>query len=108
LAVKNLLVTDDAIPGLLSLGCRFIECKTIKLLSMKQTIAQKAGRLIRKLRQEKGLSQEEFAALCKLHRTYMGALERGEKNMTIATAEKITNVLDIPLSDFFAKLENME
>jgi transcriptional regulator with XRE-family HTH domain len=75
---------------------------------MKQSIAEKIGNLIRELRQEKGLSQEEFASLCKLHRTYVGALERGEKNMTISTAMKITRVLGISLSAFFAKLEKAE
>ncbi len=75
---------------------------------MEQTLAHKIGRLIRQLRLEKGYSQEEFAALCKLHRTYLGALERGEKNMTIATAEKITQMLGISLSTFFSKLEEME
>jgi transcriptional regulator with XRE-family HTH domain len=75
---------------------------------MKQTLSKKTGKLIRKLRQEKGLSQEEFAFLCKLHRTYIGALERGEKNMTISTAEKLTKVLDISMSDFFSQLERME
>lgn len=75
---------------------------------MKQTLAKRTGRLIRTLRQEKGLSQEEFAFLCKLHRTYIGALERGEKNMTISTVEKLIKVLGISLSEFFSQLEKME
>lgn len=73
---------------------------------MEDTLAKKMGALIRQLRQEKNLSQEEFASLCKVHRTYMGALERGEKNMTVITAQKITKELGISLSDFFSKLEN--
>lgn len=71
-------------------------------------MAKRIGSLIRQLRQAKGLSQEEFAALCKLHRTYMGALERGEKNMTVLTAEKIVRELDLSLPDFFSLLEEKE
>lgn len=55
---------------------------------------------VRLYRLEKKLSQEELALLCGLHRTYVGSVERGERNITLVNAHKISIALDIPLSDF--------
>ena len=44
-------------------------------------------------RKEKGFSQEELADLCGLHRTYIGAIERGERNLTVNTLAKISDAL---------------
>ncbi len=71
----------------------------------KQIIAIEIGGLIRQLRIKKGLSQEELAHQCDLHRTYIGSIERGEKVVTILTLEKIANALDISLSELFLKYE---
>ena len=46
------------------------------------------GENLRAYREAKGLSQEDFADELKVHRTYMGGLERGERNLTLATVEK--------------------
>jgi len=70
-----------------------------------RTLAKPVGALIRQLRREQGLSQEEFADLCGLHRTYVGAIERGEKTVTIETAYKIVSALNLSLSAFFLRLE---
>lgn len=70
------------------------------------SLAERVGALVRHLRSAAGLSQEEFAHRCGLHRTYMGAIERGEKTMTIATADKLCQALGLTLSQFFAHLEN--
>lgn len=51
------------------------------------------------------LSQEEFADQCGLHRTYIGAIERGEKTVTIETALKLAKALNLTLSQIFAALE---
>ena len=48
---------------------------------------------LRRLRQQQGLSQEEFALRCRLHRTYIGAIERGERNVTLKTLELIARFL---------------
>jgi len=60
---------------------------------------------VRALRTEACLSQEQYADLCGLHRTYVGSVERGEKNITIETASKLCDAFGIPLSRFFQKLE---
>ncbi len=54
------------------------------------------------------MSQEEFAYRCGLHRTYIGSIERGEKSVTIETANKIARALGIPLSQIFLQLEQLE
>lgn len=68
-------------------------------------LAQRFGILLRRLRQEKGLSQEAFADVCQLHRTYIGSIERGEKTVTIGTAYRIALALELPLSRLFLLLE---
>jgi len=74
---------------------------------MKKTpLAKRLGNLIRKLRLEAGLSQEEFAERCGVHRTYAGCIERGEKTITIETADKVAQALGLSLAQLFKKLEN--
>lgn len=51
-----------------------------------------------------GISQERFAEICNVHRTYIGAIERGEKSPTLKTIEKIANGLNVQISEFFADL----
>jgi transcriptional regulator with XRE-family HTH domain len=50
---------------------------------------------IRTLRKLKGLSQEELALICNLHRTYVGSVERGERNVTLSTLEAIAEALEV-------------
>ncbi len=50
---------------------------------------------LRHLREQQGLSQEGFAAKCRLHRTYIGAIERGERNVTLKTLELIARALGV-------------
>ena len=69
-------------------------------------LAQQFGLLIRELRLEAQLSQEEFADRCELHRTYIGSIERGEKTITIETAYKIAMALGMSLSYIFQRLES--
>jgi transcriptional regulator with XRE-family HTH domain len=58
---------------------------------------------LRKHRQRLGLSQEAFADLCGVHRTYIGALERGEGNLTLKTLAKIEDALDLGTLDLLRK-----
>lgn len=73
---------------------------------MKNTgLARHFGMTIRQLRIEAGLSQEEFADKCQLHRTYIGSIERGEKNITLQTASKIAKALNTSLSHLISTME---
>lgn len=51
---------------------------------------------VRRLRKAKGFSQEAFADECGLHRTYVGAIERAERNVSIDNIERMANALAIP------------
>lgn len=59
-----------------------------------------AAENVRKYRKEKGLSQEELAARCGLHRTYIGSVERGERNVTLDTLQVIAVALERPPAEF--------
>ncbi len=68
------------------------------------SIAHTIGERIRIYRLKRGLSQEQLAELAGLHPTYIGQLERGEKNATMETIEKVSLALEIPLSELFQLL----
>lgn len=59
---------------------------------------KRLGERIRKLRDRRGWSQEEFAAICEVNRSYMGRIERGELNLTLATLTKIGKGLGTSVS----------
>lgn len=67
-------------------------------------IAKIVGRRIRQYRTSLGLSQEKLAELSGHHPTYLGQLERGEKNATLESIEKISVALNVPLSRLFENL----
>ena len=67
-------------------------------------IAKIIGQRIRNYRTQKGLSQEKLDELAGCHPTYIGQLERGEKNATLESVEKIASAMDISLSELFDKL----
>jgi transcriptional regulator with XRE-family HTH domain len=66
-----------------------------------QEVHKKLGKRIAELRKKKGFSQEAFAHECGFHRSYMGAVERGEKNITLAMVNKVAKALKISLSELF-------
>lgn len=66
------------------------------------------GSVVRTLREEAGWSQEEFAARCGLHRTYVGCIERGEQTITIETAHTLAQPLGVSLAALFSRLEDGE
>lgn len=59
------------------------------------------GRRIRQFREEKRWSQEEFAFQCDLHRTYVGDVERGERNIAILNLRKMARSLGLKVHDLF-------
>ncbi len=67
-------------------------------------IAKAVGQRIRNYRTQNGLSQEKLAELSGCHPTYIGQLERGEKNATLESIERIAAALSISLSKLFEKL----
>lgn len=64
------------------------------------------GSYLRKLRKEKGLSQEAFSALCGLDRNYIGSIERGERNVALRNIEVIAKGLDLTLSELMQGVES--
>lgn len=54
---------------------------------------------LRSQRDARNLSQDQFADLCGIHRTYLGALERAERNVTLLTLQRISHALNIPVAD---------
>lgn len=63
---------------------------------MEGDLARTVGRNLRTYRLGRGLSQEAFADVLGVHRTYMGGLERGERNLTLRSLERIAERLEIP------------
>ena len=70
----------------------------LRMVITMSEIAKAVGQRIRNYRTHKGLSQEKLAELVGCHPTYIGQLERGERNATIETVEKISSALQISLS----------
>lgn len=69
---------------------------------------KKFGIAIRQLRVQLELSQEELADKCGLHRTYIGSVERGERNIAIDNVIKLSSALDCRVSDIILLAESME
>lgn len=67
-------------------------------------ILERFGQRIRELRRAEGLSQEAFAAKCGLDRTYMGGIERGERNLALRNIDLIAKTLKMSLSDLMQGL----
>lgn len=70
-------------------------------------IAKAVGQRIRNYRTQRDLSQEKLAELSGCHPTYIGQLERGEKNATLESIERITSALQISLSTLFEKIDGL-
>lgn len=69
------------------------------------TLRLRLGKAVRRLRGEAGYSQEGFALVCRFHRTYIGAIERGEKNITTDSLERIAKALKISAFELFREAE---
>ena len=63
------------------------------------------GKAIRELRKEKGLSQEAFADLAGIDRSYMGHIERGEKNVTLTKIYQLSDALGITVLELFKRID---
>jgi transcriptional regulator with XRE-family HTH domain len=63
------------------------------------------GKAVRKLRLAKGISQEKLAELADIHRTYIGDVERGTRNIGLVNMTRIATALDVPLSRLVQEME---
>lgn len=68
-------------------------------MSVPRKVLQQFAKRLREFRIERGLSQERLGSLAGVHRTYIGMLERAEKNITLANMEKIAKALGIKVRD---------
>lgn len=68
-------------------------------------LSKQVGQRIRNYRTNSGLSQEKLAEISGCHPTYIGQVERGEKNATLDSIERIASALKVPLSQLFEKLD---
>lgn len=72
---------------------------------MPDNILVRFGYAVRKIRLKNGISQEELADLCGLHRTYISDIELGKRNISLENIERIAESLQIPLSVLFKEVE---
>ena len=70
---------------------------------MKEAILLQFGKKLRNIRTNKNMSQEELADKAGVHRTYIGMVERAEKNITLKNINKLAKALGVKLSEFFEK-----
>jgi transcriptional regulator with XRE-family HTH domain len=67
--------------------------------------ARAVGEAIRSIREQQGLSQEELAHRSGVHRTYVGGIERGERNPTVESLKKIADGLGVEPEDILARAD---
>lgn len=61
------------------------------------------GRRVRRLRLERGISQEALARDVDMHRTYLGGVERGERNLTLRSVERLAERLGVPVRELIGE-----
>ena len=73
---------------------------------MQEDLLLTFGKTIRKIRLSKNISQEKFADLCNLHRTYISDIELGKRNVSLENIEKMASALDMNISELFQEVES--
>lgn len=73
-------------------------------MARRADILERFGQRVRALRKEQGYSQEAFAAACELDRTYVGGIERGERNVALRNIKAIAHTLGISLAELMTGL----
>lgn len=75
---------------------------------MRETLLARLGIVVRRIRIDLRLSQEQLAERVGLHRTYVGGIERGERNISIRSLERLAAALDLPMSGLLRRVEHEE
>jgi transcriptional regulator with XRE-family HTH domain len=91
---------------MLLIVCRLIVTQLVKCPVMRQNrtdALRQFGQALAVFRQEVGLTQEQLAHRAELHRTYIGSLERGERNPTVTTLLKLADALACPPSELLRR-----
>ncbi len=89
---------------MLVIVCRVIDCINITLKEGNMSnfnIRKKFGKRVRSLRKLIKLSQEELGFKSDIHRTYIGAVERGEQNISLDNIYKLSKALKVKMKDLF-------
>lgn len=81
--------------------CGLIECNTGSFSDMKVDAVTKFGHRVRALRERAGISQETLASRAGIHRTYMGGVERGERNVSLKNILRIAEALGVAPQKLF-------
>ena len=63
------------------------------------------GNILRRYRESRKMTQEEFAEYCNISRAYYGRVERGEHSLTVESCQKIASALNIRIVDLFSELQ---
>ena len=71
---------------------------------MNDNVLVSFGKIVRKLRMAHGISQEDFAELCELHRTYISDIELGKRNVSLENIARIAQALNITISELFLEV----
>ena len=75
-----------------------------KLRSPSKELVTTLANNVRHLRKVKGISQQELADLCEIHRTYIGSVERCERNVTLSTLELLANALSVSVTQLLTPM----
>ena len=75
---------------------------------MQDNLLRAFGQTIRKIRLSKSVSQEAFADMCDLHRTYISDVELGKRNVSLENIQKMASALDMTMSELFYEVEKNE
>lgn len=102
---QDLIIANHDYGGVLTMVCRTTVSKWLYLkmsILMAKEILIRFGNKVREERTKLGISQEELAARAGVHRTYIGMIERAEKNLTLANIDKVCKALGLNIRDFFS------
>ena len=83
-------------------GCFVVIPTSLPLMTNDRDPQIKFGQRVRELRKRAGLSQEAFADLCELDRTYIGGIERGERNVSLMNIHRIASALHVRPLELFS------